>query len=74
LTFWLQTIRKTVANLEKSKQKIPEDSLKFMHEKLWNSHSDSKNLTNILQLPIFVIANKYDLFIKEDPYFSLFHR
>lgn len=64
LLFWIKTIKKQLEALAKG---TSEGSSKDINDKLWSAHEDKKYI-NPVPLPILIVANKYDLFIKEDPY------
>ena len=68
LTFWLKAIRAQLGVLDKATEKseVSADSLKGQNAALWEGHEDKKHL-NPLPIPVIVVANKYDTFIKEDP-------
>lgn len=64
LSYWLSVIRKIFP--DDSRTTAKEGSLKFIQDNIWSMHEDYKYM-NPISLPIVVIANKYDIFIKEDP-------
>ena len=66
LSFWLEAIRQEFSVFESAELTLQEDSLKSMHSKLWTLHGDGKYL-NPTPVPVLVVANKYDLFIREAP-------
>eukprot|EP00826_Nyctotherus_ovalis_P004481 TRINITY_DN10978_c0_g1_i12.p1 TRINITY_DN10978_c0_g1~~TRINITY_DN10978_c0_g1_i12.p1 ORF type:complete len:154 (+),score=59.84 TRINITY_DN10978_c0_g1_i12:25-462(+) len=64
LTFWLEAVRKAIA--PKSYEETKEDSLKGIVNKVWVMHEDRKYI-DLMPVPVMVVGNKYDEFIKEDP-------
>lgn len=65
LSFWLNTIRNTHPTRSYDNL-VPEDSLKSLYNTIWTSHEDRKYI-DPMPIPVMVVANKYDSFIKEDP-------
>ncbi len=64
LAFWNAAVRRLL--VPPAKAAVFENSLVQKHEEIWAAHEDKKHLSP-MPVPVLVVANKYDAFIKEDP-------
>lgn len=66
LKFWISAIQQQIELIEKENKSKKSGAINETGETIWESHEDKKYITP-LQIPVIVVANKYDKFISEDP-------
>ena len=65
--YWLEAVEQQLESRAKALVSVP-GTLKEAQDKLWLAHDDRKYI-HPTSVPVLVVAHKYDIFIKEDPYF-----
>lgn len=66
LKFWISSIAQQIGTMVPKEKGKAGKLVNEKHSAIWAAHEDKKYLSPI-PIPVLVIANKYDTFIKEDP-------